>query len=127
MQNKIRVISLFALLLGLASCGQGSGSGAEVLHNGIELPQQWPPRYDVAQVREEIPVPYLTQKPSVIPVNVGRQLFVDDFLVAESNMETIFHTPDYYRRNPVLEPSEKWEETIEGAPYAAPFSDGVWV
>lgn len=126
MQNKIRVISLFALLLDLASCGQGSGSGAEVLHNGIELPQQWPPRYDVAQVREEMPVPYLTQKPSVIPVNVGRQLFVDDFLVAESNMETIFHTPDYYRRNPVLEPSEKWEETIEGAPYAAPFSDGVW-
>lgn len=32
----------------------------------------------------------------------------------------------FYENNPVLEPSEEWENTIEGAPYAAPFSDGIW-
>ncbi len=26
----------------------------------------------------------------------------------------------------VMEPDKPWENTIEGAPYAAPFSDGVW-
>ena len=55
----------------------------EVLYNGIHLPEQWPPRYAEPQKAQDMPIPYLEQKPGVIPVNVGRQLFVDSFLIAE--------------------------------------------
>lgn len=126
MQNKTLVISSLSILVMLASCSQHNENQTRTLYNGITIAELWPPRYEVSSIREEMPVPYLTNKPAVIPINVGRQLFVDDFLVSESNMETIFHTPDYYSLNPVLGPSEEWENTIEGAPYAAPFSDGIW-
>lgn len=97
-----------------------------VLYNGISLPEQWPPRYDEPEVADEMPVPYLVNKPAVIPINVGRQLFVDSFLIEKTNLVPVFHKPDFYTGNPVLEPTAGWENTIEGAPYAAPFSDGVW-
>ncbi len=73
-----------------------------------------------------MPVPYLNHKPAAIPINTGRQLFVDSFLIAATDMKTVFHTPNFYSGNPVLEPDKEWENTIEGAPYAAPFSDGIW-
>ena len=98
----------------------------QTLHNGITLPLQWPPIYEIPTRREEMPVPYLEKKPEVISVNTGRQLFVDNFLISKTNLYTVFHTPHFYENNPVLEPSEEWENTIEGAPYAAPFSDGIW-
>lgn len=69
-------------------------------------------------------VPYLENPPAVIPINTGRQLFVDNFLVAETNLNRVNHQPVYYE-NPVLEPTEEWEFNKQG-PYAAPFSDGVW-
>lgn len=99
---------------------------AQTLHNGITLPEQWPPRRPEPTVRAEMPVPYLENKPSVIPINTGRQLFVDNFLISETNLLPIYHTPKYYAGNPVLEPDKEWEKTIQGAPYAAPFSDGIW-
>lgn len=114
----------FSLTLSLACAA--TTVAQQRLYNGIELPAQWPPRYEEPQKAQKMAVPYLTQKPSVIPINVGRQLFVDDFLVAESDMSFDCHTPNFFSGNPVLEPTEKWEETIEGAPYAAPFSDGIW-
>lgn len=98
----------------------------EVLYNGIRLPEQWPPRYGEPQKAQDMPIPYLTQKPEVIPVNVGRQLFVDSFLIAETNLEKVVHTPRFYEGNPVLEPDKEWEKTTEGGLYAAPFSDGIW-
>lgn len=111
----------------LAAIAGGSGrSSGEILYNGIQLPEQWPPRYAEPTVAAEMPVPYLVTKPAVIPVNVGRQLFVDDFLIAETDLLPVYHTPDFYAGNPVLEPSAEWENTTEGAPYAAPFSDGIW-
>lgn len=99
---------------------------AQTLSNGIILPVQWPPRYEVPPVRQEMPVPYLSQKPEVIPINTGRQLFVDSFLIAHTDLKSVYHTPHFYAHNPVLEPDKEWEKTIEGAPYAAPFSDGIW-
>lgn len=96
------------------------------LHNGITLPKIWPPKYEEPTIRKEMPVPYLTSKPVVIPVNIGRQLFVDNFLINETNLKTVFHTPNFYSGNPVLEPDQEWEKTTQGALYAAPFSDGVW-
>ena len=116
-------VCLAALLSG---CGNAPTDDGNILHNGIRLPDAWPPRYDVPAERREMPVPYLDKKPGVIPVNVGRQLFVDDFLIGETDMVRVFHKPDFYAANPVLGPTEEWEKTTEGAPYAAPFSDGVW-
>ena len=83
-------------------------ASAQTLNNGITLPDVWPPGY---------PIP---------PINNGRQLFVDDFLISKTNLKRECHTPNYYTGNPVLEPTEKWENTTEDAPYASPFSDGVW-
>lgn len=99
---------------------------AQTLHNGITLPEQWPPRRPEPTVRKEMPVPYLEKKPAVIPVNTGRQLFVDNFLIKETNLKSVYHTPNFYENNPVLEPDKEWEKTTQGALYAAPFSDGIW-
>ncbi|RNC64181.1 hypothetical protein [Proteiniphilum sp. X52] len=99
---------------------------AQTLHNGIELGGQWPPRYEEPAAPREMPVPYLHNKPNVIPINVGRQLFVDDFLISETDLVRVFHTPTPYAGNPVLEPDREWEKTSKGEPYAAPFSDGIW-
>src|SRR6185295_12919657 len=57
----------------------------ETLYNGIVLPREWPPHLsDFPTSVEKGPVtpPYLTSPPSIIPIDLGRQLFVDDFLIA---------------------------------------------
>lgn len=98
----------------------------QTLHNGIKISKQWPPRYEVSTVPTEMPVPYLINKPQVIPINTGRQLFVDSFLIKNTDLQFIYHTPSFYEKNPVLEPDKEWEKTTEGSLYAAPFSDGIW-
>lgn len=117
---------LTIILLSGAGCAFAAAPSGELLYNGIQLPAQWPPRYAEPDTAALMPVPYLENKPSVIPVNVGRQLFVDNFLISETDLTPTYHTPDFFAGNPVLEPTEEWENTIEGAPYAAPFSDGIW-
>ena len=57
------------------------------LHNGIVLPEQWPPSMIDDGVRREMSLPYISNKPTVISVNLGRQLFVDDFLIAETDID----------------------------------------
>jgi len=101
------------------------------LPNGIELPATWPPRREALGDEPSRP-PYLAAPPDVVPIDVGRQLFVDDFLVAASTLERTFHRPEYFAGNPVLAPDRPWESRLAGAvgsdagPFAAPFSDGVW-
>jgi hypothetical protein len=119
-------ISLF-VSLNLIALGAGSVCAQRTeLPNGIKLPAQWPPRYEEPASATDMAVPYLDAKPAVIPVNTGRQLFVDNFLISASTLTQVAHTPDFYIGNPILEPDKDWENTIEGAPYAAPFSDGIW-
>ncbi|MDP6044355.1 MAG: hypothetical protein QGG25_02010, partial [Phycisphaerae bacterium] len=50
----------------------------ETLYNGIVLPDQWPPSAKHREPRKPMAVPYLKHPPAVIPIDVGRQLFVDD-------------------------------------------------
>ena len=76
-------------------------TGGELLYNGIELPDQWPPRIEQL-TREPMPVPYLKHRPAVVPINIGRQLFVDDFLVEECSLQRTFHTADFHPINPIL-------------------------
>ena len=93
-----------------------------VLSNGIRLPDQWPP----AEACDlEGPPPYLASPPEVIPIDLGRQLFVDDFLIESTNLQRTFHASEQYPGNPVLKPDRPWEKGGL-APRAAPFSDGVW-
>ncbi len=47
-------------------------------------------------------VPYLEAPPKVIPIHVGRQLFIDDFLVEQTDLLRTFHLPKKYSGNPVL-------------------------
>lgn len=101
-------------------------SGGRLLHNGIQLPAEWPPRYAEAEKPQEMPLPYLERKPDIIPINVGRQLFVDGFLIQETTLTPVYHTPVFYAGNPVLRADKEWEMTPEGYPYAGPFSDGIW-
>lgn len=97
--------------------------GEAILYNGIELPEQWPPDNKITY--KPMTVPYLDNPPDVIPIDVGRQLFVDDFLIERTNLTRSYHLPEYHQANPVLTWSKPWEMEGHG-PYAAPFSDGVW-
>ncbi len=58
-----------------------SENEGELLDNGIRLPKTWPPDNMIRDSREPMPVPYLEYPPEIIPIDVGRQLFVDDFLI----------------------------------------------
>ena len=73
-----------------------------------------------------MPVPYLEQPPAVIPVDVGRQLFVDDFLVEKSSMRRAFHYPVKHPGNPVFFPQTKYERNDRLAPCAVPKCGGIW-
>jgi hypothetical protein len=95
----------------------------ETLYNGILLPEQWPPDYG-GWTREPMPVPYLENPPEVINIDVGRQLFVDDFLIEETTLQRTFHQPTYYEGNPIIKPDREWEHHGP-APFAGPFSGGV--
>ncbi|MCG7851216.1 MAG: hypothetical protein MIO92_01705 [Methanosarcinaceae archaeon] len=112
-------ILVFVCLLTLS----GLVSAGETLYNGIELPDKWPPSYE--KTREPMPVPYLDNVPDVIPIDVGRQLFVDDFLIEKSTMKRSFYTPEYHKQNPVIKPDKPWENKSVGW-FAAPFSGGAF-
>ena len=105
----------------------------ELLYNGIRLSTPWPPPLRTLPDAPVLP-PYLADPPRVIPIDVGRQLFVDDFLIEENMLERTYHAATYYHGNPVLSPTTKWEKYDEYAerththpnPAAMPFSDGAF-
>lgn len=101
---------------------------SNLLYNGIELPAQWPPNRSSTSDLENGMTPfYLQQRPTTINVSIGRQLFVDNFLIENTTLIRKFHYPEYHSTNPVLEPNKDWEKIgTAGAAFAAPFSDGVW-
>src|SRR5688572_29191623 len=119
-----RLTVLLAYLLPVSlSLLPGLGSAAP-LPNGIELPRIWPPR--LSQLPESLPTPpYLSTPPAVIPIDIGRQLFVDNFLVEKTTLTRRFHRPIYHPANPILTPDREWEKTRD-TPMAMPFSGGVW-
>lgn len=104
----------------------------ELLYNGIRLPAEWPPRYRKPKdnapsnnveekaamvfVTEPMVVPYLNAPPAVIPIDIGRQLFVDDFLIEKSDLSKEFHRAEKYAGNPVMKPETKLEKGDRGQP-----------
>ncbi len=117
---------LLAVWLAIGTCVSHAD---EVLYNGIRLPDPWPPA-DRTATREPMPVPYLEHPPEVIPIDVGRQLFVDDFLAEKTDLKRTCHAAEYWPDNPVLKPDRPWESATTSqerpAPTAMVFSDGVW-
>jgi hypothetical protein len=121
----------------LASTIRAGGAVAagtrETLYNGITLADPWPPRL---RSLPDLPVapPYLLDPPSVVPIDLGRQLFVDDFLIERTTLVRTFHRAEYHPASPVLTPATRWETRDPYAdrtkthpnPAAMPFSDGVF-
>jgi len=69
-------------------------------------------------------IPYLKNPPDVIDISVGRQLFVDDFLIEETDLKPEYHKAKKFEGNPILYPEKPWE--IDKSPVACPKSGGVW-
>jgi len=114
----LNFISIFVWATSLCSLA------GEKLYNGIVLPDEWPPK-NILLNREPMPVPYLNNPPQIILIKVGRQLFIDDFLIEKTTMKRTFHQPEYYKKNPVIKPDKPWENQRRGL-FAAPFSGGSW-
>ena len=106
-----------------------------MLWNGLCQPtKNWPPNRPLT--RKVVVPKYLTTKPRVINISIGRQLFVDTFMVQSAhNVKTTFHAPEYaddddssmMTSNPVLKSTEPWEigETAGGLAGTAK-AVGVW-
>jgi len=93
------------------------------MQNGIRLPSRWPPDYGTVP-RTPMPVPYLGAPPACIPIDTGRQLFIDDFLIERTSLSRVFHRAAPHPANPLLVPETEWE--TGDVPFAMPVSDGVW-
>ncbi|MCQ2385620.1 MAG: helix-turn-helix domain-containing protein, partial [Clostridia bacterium] len=97
-------------------------------YNGIAAEKDFPPK-DMQKIKDYgvLPVPYLKKPPEVIDITLGRQLFVDDFLIQKSTFVRQFHQPQKYGGNPIFCPETPLEKGLDGhSAMAAPFSDGVF-
>lgn len=115
----------------------------ELLYNGLCLKAgEWPPRFKGSPGAPfpprdgRIMAPYIANPPAVINVTLGRQLFVDPFLVQSMpGLQLLNHAAEWQGR--VLPATEPWESTVQVPQndwpqssrtigYANPFSGGVW-
>ena len=96
----------------------------EQLYNGICLEDNW---LETAGPPSGIPgeIPYLQNPPKVIDVTVGRQLFVDNFLIQETDLQPTYHKAKKHPGNPVMK-AQTPHETQDTLPLACPKSGGVW-
>ena len=115
------------LLLGAVSAAppKKPGEKSAVLPSGIAISEMWPPDSRQLSRQPLATPPYLQTPPEVISIDVGRQLFVDDFLIEKTTLTRSFHRPDYHPQNPILQPDKPWEGK-GGRARAGCFSDGVW-
>lgn len=97
----------------------------EKLYNNLVLPDVWPPRRTETTLDRPLAVPYLTDKPDCINISVGRQLFVDDFLIAQTDMKRVFRQPAV-SGTPLLRPETPLETNHGYCTCACPFNGGVF-
>jgi len=86
----------------LMPVNKATGPKPETLYNGIDLPDVWPPQFLDPDSTEPMSVPYLARPPRVIPIDIGRQLFVDDFLVEKTTLKRTFYQAKKFEGNPVF-------------------------
>ncbi len=70
--------------------------------------------------------PDFSQASPPVSIDVGRQLFVDDFLIGDSSLSRQFHKPYIHPSSPVMKAETAMELNHGVMPAAAPFGDGVW-
>src|SRR5436305_59160 len=101
-------LALAAAMGGAA--GDARAAGGELLYNGIRLGDPGPPR---RRALDDYPVraPYLDSPPPVISIDLGRQLFVDDFRIEETTLVRRCHPATYLDINPVLRPTTAQERS----------------
>lgn len=97
----------------------------ERLYNNILLPDNWPPKNQETTLDKPLDVPYLREKPDVIDIHVGRQLFVDDFLIASTDLTREEGKPET-QEQPLLEPQTPLEMNNGYCTCACPFNGGVF-
>jgi hypothetical protein len=119
--TRLQLTALALTLQLLAAPGRARGD--ETLYNGIRLRSPWPLPGSIGP--EPMPVPYLADPPDVIPIDMGRQLFVDDFLIEKTDLTRTYHRAEYHPA-PVLRPDRPWETATRPGAVAMVFSDGVW-
>jgi len=71
-----------------------------------------------------LPIP--TNAESVVNIDVGRQLFVDNCLIATTDLKRVWHHPVKYAGNPVLKPETPWEINAGGNAATVPKGGGLW-
>jgi hypothetical protein len=131
--SRRRFLQTAAACHALGVFAPAASAAVDPLYNGITLPDPWPPRTRSFPDSPIVP-PYLADPPRVVPIDVGRQLFVDDFLIEESTLHRTYHRAAYHPASPVLRPTQPWElvdstSTRQGTPAnpaAMVFSDGVF-
>jgi hypothetical protein len=93
--NLPRIFSVALALIGLLSVPSLAAEiEKRVSYNGIPAPETWPPKIQLTRKPLAVPT-YLLAPPAVIPIDVGRQLFVDDFLVENTTLTRTHHLPEY--------------------------------
>jgi len=102
-----KIVSKDAKLLMLVN--KATGPKPEKLYNGIELSLPWPPPFRDPNSAEPMEVPYLKRPLKSIPIDVGRQLFVDDFLIEKTTLKRTFHQAKKFEGNPVFKAETKHE------------------
>ncbi|MBQ7384048.1 MAG: glycosyl hydrolase family 32 [Clostridia bacterium] len=95
-------------------------------YNGIVLPEGF--RFETDKSNGyRVKAPYLLTAeeggyaPDIVNIDVGRQLFVDDFLIDECDLERTYHKA-VIRDEPVFKSERPWEKGNS----AVPVSGGVW-
>ena len=124
------------MMIGIAAgtvpgiCDEKSGLESVTLdqnagYNGIVIPSDWKFHVDNTNGYRQT-VPYLLSPeeggyaPEIVNIDRGRQLFVDDFLVQETDLDYTYHTAKT-RSEPVFKGDASWENTT-----AFLASGGVW-
>ena len=148
---KKSILILLSILLVLSSCEEktqgnpwytpdeggetvpGDNNGGDttedesVLYNGIKLPSIWPPKNMVQSSNAVMDVPWTVHThPGTVPINVGRQLFVDNFLVSSTTLQQVHHKAVKYSGNPIF--TSETELEIPGNHFkgACPKDGGIW-
>lgn len=134
--NQIRRIRLFAaaLLLGLliplpaSAVLTDADPSPDALPNGIVIPDDWRFRVDPDE-GDPVTPPYLIPAdqggyaPETVNIDVGRQLFADDFLISSTTLTRTWHQAKLLDE-PIFRAETEWELTEPAS--AAMVSGGLW-
>ena len=122
MKRTLVLILMFAAVCVMQASAQSDS--LMVLTNGVRVPAEWPPKVEMNYA--PMPLPYMDCRPEVIPIDCGRQLFVDDYLIEENTLQRVAHTPKKVDFNPILKAETPLEMGAYGTPGASAKDGGVW-